>query len=180
MNLNGTEQVNSTDIPHWDKTTIPESAQVIMLVDENNQDYGGTIQAAYRLDVDRLVANNTRQGNIYSLDAPGADISVPEGTIVPAYVESFAPYALKRAQASSQTTKAQFLIISLDQNVDDAYVVQSSGFYTFPVAHEYQVGVPYYLSDSAAGGVTTIAPVGIAQPLFTAINLTTIQVLIGE
>lgn len=175
----GIEQVNSGDIPVWNKNYLPEEAHIIMLVEEENFDYGGTISAAYRLPLDRIVANNTKQGNIFTVVDIDAQITIPEGAIVPAYIESFEPYSLKRAQASSQTTKARFLILSVNQNVDGGYVVQSSGYYTFTEPHQYSVGQLYYLSATTTGGVTTIAPSPIAQPLFYVIDNQTIQILIG-
>lgn len=180
----GIEQVNSEDLPIYSKSTIPDDTTLIILVNEENFDFGGTMQNAYRLPLDRILPNNTRQGVTYSLFAngdDGADITIPEGTVVPAYVEAFDPYRVLRAQAVSPgVSKAQFLIISLNQNVDDTYVVQSSGFYTFAEAHNYDIGKKYYLSDSAPGGVTDVAPSGIVQPLFTVVDDRTILVNIGE
>lgn len=173
------EQVNSQDLPIWDKNYLPESAEIIMLVEEQNFDYGGNISAAYRLQMDRIVANNTRQGNVFTITDLEAGITIPEGTVVPAYVESFEPYHLKRSQASSITTKARFMIISRNQNVDGGYVVQSSGYYSFNEPHAYSVGQTYYLSDSASGGVTTVPPSGIVQPLFYVVDALTIQITIG-
>jgi hypothetical protein len=179
----GIEQVNSEDLPIYSKSTLPDDAFLILLANEQNFDFGGTIQNAYRLDLDRVIPNNTKQGVTYSLQAngpDGADISIPDGTVVPAYVETFDPYRTLRAQASSQTTKAQFLIISLNQNVDENYIIQSSGFYTFPTTHNYDIGKTYYLSDSAAGGVTDTPPSSIVQPLFQVVDERTILVKIGE
>lgn len=176
----GIEQVNSDDLPVYSKSTLPDDAFLILLANEPNFDFGGTIQNAYRLDLDRVVPNNTKQGVTYSLLAnDGADIAIPDGTVVPAYVETFDPHRTLRAQASSATTKAQFLIISLNQNVDDSYIIQSSGFYTFPTTHNYDIGKTYYLSDSAAGGVTDVAPPGNVQPLFQVIDERTISIRIG-
>lgn len=177
------EQVNSDDLPIYNKSTLPENAELILLVDEQNYDFGGTLSAAYRLPLSRVIPNNTKQGLIYSINATGingADIAIPTGTVVPAYVEAFDPHEVKRAQASSPTSKAKFLIISLDQNVDNNYIVQSHGFYTFPELHSYNIGSTYYLSDSAAGGVTDVQPVGIVQPLFYVLDGRTIELRIGE
>ncbi len=176
----GILQVGSDDLPIYDKSTLPDNAELIMLTEEQNFDYGGLLSVAYRLQLDRVIANNTKQGNIYSLHAPDAGIAIPDLTVVPAYVEAFDPYELKRAQASSGgVSKAQFLIISTDQNVDDNYIVQASGFYTFSEPHNYSIGVQYYLSDSAPGGVTTTPPPGYVQPLFVPIDPTTIRIQIG-
>lgn len=176
---NEPEQVNSGELPEWNKNYLPEKAEIIMLVEEENYDYGGEISAAYRLPVDRIVANNTKQGNVFTLTDLEAEIMVPEGTVVPAYVESFEPFHLMRAQASSTTTKARFLIISKNQNIDGGYVVQSSGYYTFNEPHNYSVGQLYYLSSSVTGGVTNVPPSGIVQPLFSVIDNKTIQIMIG-
>lgn len=172
-----TEQIASDAVPVWDKPVLPIDAELIVLVNEENFDFGGTIQNAYRLPLERIAANNALQGNTAVIYSPNADISIPEGKVVPAYVESFDPHLTKRAQASSETTKAQFLIIGRTQNVDDSYDVQSSGFYKFPVDHTYEVGQVYYLSDSAPGGVTTEAPTSsTVQKLFTVLDSKTIQI----
>lgn len=177
------EQVNADDLPIYNKSTLPDDANLVLLVDEVNHDFGGTLQAAYRLPLDRVVPNNTKQGVVYSVHATGlngADIAIAQGTVVPAYVESFDPYEIKRAQAVAPgASKAQFLIVSHDQNVDDNYIVQSSGFYTFPDTHNYDIGKTYYLSESAAGGVTDVQPSGIVQPLFSVVDSRTIRIHIG-
>lgn len=172
-----TEQIPSDGLPIWDKPLLPENSTIIVLVDEENYDFGGTVQNAYRLELDRIASNNALQGSTSVLYSAGADISIPTGTVVPAYVESFDPHLTKRAQASSNTTKAQFLIIGRTQNVDDSYDIQSSGFHKFTEDHTYEVGQVYYLSDSAPGGVTTDAPTGaLVQKLFTVIDKKTIQI----
>lgn len=175
----GTDEVQADSLPIWTKNFLPQSGQFIMLVEEPNYDLGGTITAAYRIPADRIIANNAVQGNVYTLVDAEATITVPELTVVPAYVESFAPNRLKRAQASSPTTLAMFLIVGLNQNVDDGYLIQHGGYFVFPEAHAYTVGAKYYLSSSAAGGVTTVAPNDNVQPLFTVVDDRTIQVLIG-
>lgn len=174
------EQVDTDDLPIYSQSTLPDNANLIVLVDEQNYDFGGTLQAAYRLPLDRVVPTNTRQNVSYSLKATGgADINIPAGAVVPAYVEAFDPYNVVRAQASSSTSMAQFLIIGLNQNVDDTYVVQNTGFYTFTEPHTYDIGAQYYLSDSVTGGVTTSKPSSNAQPLFRAIDAYTIAINIG-
>lgn len=174
-----TDEVNAEDLPIWDKPTLPDSAEVIMLTDEQNYDYGGTLTAAYRLPISRIVADNLIQGNTFTVTDETAAITIPAGSVVPGYIEAFDPFLLKRAQASSPTTKARFLILATNPNVDGGYVVQSSGYHVFTAPHGYLVGQTYYLSDSTAGGVTNVAPGGIVQPLFYVVNNTTIQIQIG-
>lgn len=168
--------INSKDVPEYDKPNLPATGEVIVFVEEDNFDYGGKIDLAYRLPLDRIVPTNSQQSTSYSIEAPGAGIAVPDQTVVPAYVEAFDPYALKRAQANNATSLAQFLIIQPDQNVDDNYVIQGSGFYRFPTTHNYLVGQQYYLSDSAAGGVTATPPAGTKQKLFIPVDASTILI----
>lgn len=177
--LAATDEINSDELPVWTGPTIPTDAQLIMLVQEQNFDFGGTLEAAYKLDINKIVANNAIQGNTYTVVDEEASITVPTGTVVPGYVESFDPFHLKRAQASSNTTKARFVILKVNPNVDGGYLVQANGFYTFPEEHDYAVGMTYYLSDSAPGGVTTTAPSGIAQPVFSVVDNRTIRISIG-
>lgn len=175
------EQIPSDSLPKWDSPVLPEDAVVIILVNETNHDFGGSVQNAYQLELSRVAANNRLQGNTTTVFSEGADISIPEGAIVPAYVESFDPHLVKRAQASSETTRAQFLIFGRTQNIDDSYDIQSSGFLKFAEDHNYEVGQEYWLSDSSPGGVTTDEPNNAyAQKLFTVIDSKTLQVNLGD
>lgn len=176
------EQVETGDLPVYSKSVLPDHANVIVLVDEENYAIGGTLQAAYRLPLDRIVPTNTRQSVPYSLHANGdngADIAIPSGEVIPAYVEAFNPFLVKRAQAATDTSLAQFLIISLNQNVDDEYIVQNTGFYTFEQPHNYGIGKLYYLSPSTTGGVTDAKPANYAQPLFRVVDEKTIAIEIS-
>lgn len=174
-----TQQINSSDVPIYTEVNLPAEGTVILLTEERNYSEGGTIQTAYQLPLSRLIPNNSVQKVSYSRFSEGAGIAVPDRSVVPAYIENFEPYNLKRAQASSQTTKARFIIVGLDSNIDDSYIIQGSGYYSFPQDHQYEVGATYYLSDTVSGGVTTTAPSTIAQPLFTVIDRKTIQITIG-
>lgn len=175
-----TQQINADDLPVYGGATLPQDAALVILVEEPNYGPdGGTINLAYQLPLDRIVPTNAVQKISYSLFAEDAGINVPALTVVPAYIETFEPFLLKRASAASSVTKAQFLIVATDPNVDDGYIIQSSGYYKFPEAHGYSLGQKYYLSDTVIGGVTLTAPSGVVQPLFTVIDAVTIQVTIG-
>lgn len=180
-NDDGIIQVGSDEVPVYNKSSLPQDAQIIILTEEQNFDYGGLLSVAYRLDLDRIIPSSARHNVWYSINSPDANISVPLGAVVPAFVESFSPYGLQRAQATiGGSSRAQFLIVSLDQNIDDNYVIQSSGFFTFDEPHNYDIGQTYYLSDSSAGAVTNTPPPGVVQPLFVPVDPVTIRILIGE
>ena len=174
-----TQQINSGDLPVYDKPQLPTNGSIILLTEEPNYSDGGTIQLAYQLPVDRIFPNNSVQKVSYSLFSEGADINVPSGNVVPAYVETFEPYTIQRANASNTTTRAQFLIVGVDNNVDNSYIIQNAGYYSFPTTHNYEVGQKYYLSDTVNGGVTTNPPNNKIQPLFIAVDKKTIQILLG-
>lgn len=170
-----TQLLASSDVPLWNKPGIPDDATVYMTLNEADQLNGGSILATYRIGLDRIIPTNQQNSIIYSLHDDQADIAVSTAQVVPAYVESFAPYRVRRAQAVAPgTSLAQFVIVSLDQNVDNSYIVQASGFHRFSEAHNYLVGQQYYLSDSSAGGVTNVAPAGIKQRLFIPVDEFTI------
>jgi hypothetical protein len=178
--MTSTDQVSSEDIPVWDKPTIPEDAKIFMLTEEQNYDYGGSLEAAYKLPISRIVASNAIQSTTHTITDKQADITIEDNTVVPAYVETFSPFHLKRAQASSKTTKARFVITGRNQNIDNGYIIQGSGYVVFDGDHDYEIGQTYYLSDSAAGAVTTEVPTNIVQPLFTVIDARTIQLELGD
>lgn len=174
-----TRQFGAGDLPIFNAPTIPEGAQLILLTEEVNYDLGGKFQAAYRLPVERLTGGTTFSSNTHSVYAPTAGITVPDGVVVPAYRETFGIFQLKRARANSNTTLAQYLIVGLDQNVDDAYLVVANGFYQFPGTHNYLIGQTYYLDEDNPGQVTT-SPPSLEQKLFTVVDSRTILVHIGE
>lgn len=174
------QQINSGDLPVYDKPSLPESGKLILLAEQPDYDNGGKVVAAYQLPLSRVVPGSAAQSVVYSLNDPDAGIVVPEQAVVPGYVEGFGNFALKRAIATSATTKARFLIIGNDPNIDGNYILQGTGFYAFPTVHNYVPGNVYYLSDTAEGGVTNDSPSGIAQPLFYVVDQKTILLMIGE
>lgn len=176
-----TQQINSDDLPIYDKPELPENGHIILLTEEQNYGPdGGTIQLAYQVPLSRLIPNNSVQKVSYSLQSIGSDINIPSQTVVPAYVETFDPYTVQRANSSSNTTRAQFLIVGINPNIDDSYVIQKDGYYSFPTVHNYQVGQKYYLSPTVNGGVTTTPPVDNPQTLFLPVDQKTIQILLGD
>lgn len=174
-----TEQIGSDEFPIYNKPTLPEDGQLILLSPEKDYDCGGDFTAAFRLPLSRLTPGSSFQSNTYSLSAPTSGITVSENQVVPAYVETFSPHQLKRAQANSSTTLAKFLIVGKDQNIDGSYIIQNSGYYSFPTVHGLSIGQTYYLSETDPGGITTQAPT-LAQPLFYVVDAQTIQLGIGD
>ena len=176
-----TQQLNSSDLPLYDKPQLPTDATVILLTEEVNYGPdGGKIQLAYQLPIDRIVPNNAVQKVSYSLQSVSAGINLPSQTVIPAYIETFEPYTIQRANGADDTTRAQFLIVGLNPNVEDSYIIQDSGYYSFPTVHNYEVGQKYYLSNTVNGGVTTTPPVDNPQVLFLPVDTKTIQILIGQ
>lgn len=174
-NTPATRQVGAGDLPIFNLPQIPDEAQLILLVDEINYDVGGKFQAAYRLPISRLTGGGSFSTNSHSVYAPTAGIVVPQGQVVPAFRETFGTYNLRRAQANSATTLAQYLVIGADPNVDNAYLVVANGFYEFPENHTYTIGQTYYLDEVNPGQVTTNPP-ALRQRLFTVVDARTILV----
>lgn len=174
------ENIDSADLPVYDQATLPPTGKLVLLVDQPDYDNGGTIVAAYRLPLSRVVPGSAPQSVLYSINDPDAGISIPDASVVPAYVESTGDFNVIRSIATDTTTKAKFLIVGVDPNIDGNYIIQASGFYSFPTVHDYVPGNTYYLSDTTPGGVTNVAPAGIAQPLFYVVDQKTILIKIGD
>jgi hypothetical protein len=179
-NCQDTEQIDSADLPLWDGANLPPTGKLVLLVEQNDYDNGGKIQAAYRLPLNRVVPGSAPQSVLYSLNDPDAGIDVAEDEIFPAYVEGFGSFDLKKALATASNTKARFIITGKDPNIADNYIIQGSGFYSFPTVHTFTPGNIYYLSDTTPGGVTNTPPGGIAQPLFYVVDQKTILITIGD
>ena len=172
-----TENIDSTDVPVYSQPELPEKAYLPIFVEMKSPTCVGTELNLFNLPLDRVTPGGTFQTNTYSLTGNGAVITVPDKQVVPAFVGSTLPHLLTQADASAAVTKARVLILGVDPNDSTRYIVQASGFYSFPVNHAYIIGYQYYLSDTT--GQVSTTPGTINQPLFYVVDQKTIQINLG-
>lgn len=96
--------------------------------------------------------NNANQ---FTLEANNTTLSVPEGQVVPAYLQPGA--TINAVLMADSANHCDFLVIGVEDIANGLALCQSTGVLNFPAGHNYKViGAQYYLS-STPGQVTTSA-----------------------
>ena len=136
--------IDSKDIPVWGEELLPESAQLLMFVTEQDRQCGQYMPFVYKLPASFISPTGGGKSNMTSLDGNGATIVVPEKQVRAAYVYNNTPNDIRLAD-TDDGTKPMFLITGTNTTNPDLYDVVVDGVYTFPGGHEYVVGYTYYL-----------------------------------
>lgn len=136
--------IDSKDIPVWGEDLLPQSAQLLMFVTEQDQMCGQFMPFIYKLPAGFLSPASGAKSNMTTLNGNGASIIVPEGQVRAGYVYNNTPNDIRLADSEDET-KPQFLILGKNTSDDSKYDVVVDGIYTFPNGHEYVVGYTYYL-----------------------------------
>lgn len=173
------EYAPAADLPVFNKPELPDSSYLVLLANTPyaNNGCGGT--GIFKLPLNRITPGSTLQSGLYSVSGGGTSVAIPTNQVVPAYITNTLPNMVRVANANNATTKAKFLILSVDPNDSTRYVIQSDGFYTFPEGHNYTIGLQYYLAEGTESGKVTTVPPAIAQPLFYVVDQVTILINIG-
>lgn len=136
--------IDSKDIPVWGEDLLPQSAQLLMFVTEQDQMCGQFMPFIYKLPAGFLSPASGAKSNMTTLNGNGASIIVPEGQVRAGYVYNNTPNDIRLADSEDET-KPQFLILGKNTSDESKYDVAVDGIYTFPNDHEYVVGYTYYL-----------------------------------
>lgn len=163
--------VNSQDIPVLEYASQTDYFLTIGNVVSKN---GGEMVDTIALVPTEAVVPQGSNANQFPLETNNTTLKVPEGQVVPAYVQAGATNAVLVADSAAH---CDFLVISAEQNMANAIAMcQSTGVVQFPAGHAYKtVGIQYYLS-STPGQVTTDAS-QTGRKLFKVISRT--QLLIN-
>lgn len=162
--------INSKDIPVWGEDLLPQSATLLMLVTEQDQQCGKYLPFAYKLPASFITPSAGNKSNMTTLAGNGATIIVPEGQVRAGFVYNNTPNDIRLADSDDQT-KPQFLILGKNAADESMYDVVVDGIYKFDGGHEYVVGYTYYLGLL---GQPTTEDTG--QPLFDVLDKTKIRV----
>lgn len=136
--------INSKDIPVWGEDTLPQSANLLMFVTEQDQQCGKYLPFAYKLPASFLSPASGNQSNMTTLSGNGASITVPDGQVRAGFVYNNTPNDIRLAD-SEDGTKPMFLILGKNSSDSTMYDVIVDGIYKFNSGHEYVVGYTYYL-----------------------------------
>ena len=162
--------IDTKDIPVWGEDLLPQSAQLLMFVTEQDQNCGKYMPFAYKLPTSFITPSSGRNSNMTTLHGNGASITVPEGQVRAGYVYNNSPNDIRLADNDDET-KAMFLILGKNTSDPEQYDVVVDGVYKFDGGHEYVVGYTYYLG--LLGQPTTEKT---SQPLFDVLDKNKIRV----
>ena len=162
--------INSKDIPVWGEDLLPQSATLLMLVTEQDQECGKYLPFAYKLPASFITPSAGSKSNMTTLAGNGATIIVPEGQVRAGFVYNNTPNDIRLADSDDQT-KPQFLILGKNAADESMYDVVVDGIDKFDGGHEYVVGYTYYL------GLLGHPPTeNTGQPLFDVLDKNKIRV----
>ena len=171
------EAIETPDIPVWEKASLPEDADVIMIAKVFVEKYGCKMDAWYRLPLTRVANVAPYSPSNASINGNGFKQDIPFNKVVPAYTNISDPKDVRVASARSTATLAKYLILDNDLNNPGYYKVQSSGIYVFPKGHSYISGMTYYLGDDSYP--TTSTNQENKQELFYVLDEKTIDIKVG-
>lgn len=162
--------INSKDIPVWGEELLPQSATLLMLVTEQDQECGKYLPFAYQLPTSFLSPASGNKSNMTTLSGNGATITVPDGQVRAGFVYNNSPNDIRLADTDDNTVP-MFLILGKNSSDESKYDVIVDGIYKFDSGHEYVVGYTYYLGLL---GQPTTEDTG--QPLFDVLDSNKIRV----
>ena len=162
--------IDSKDIPVWGEDTLPQSARLLMMVTEKDQQCGGYYPFAYQLPASFLTPIGGNKSNMATIAGNGAIITVPDGQVRAGYVYNNLPNDIRLAD-TDDGTKPMFLILGKNTEDPEKYDIIVDGIYRFNSGHEYVVGYTYYLGLL---GQPTTEDTG--QPLFDVLDSNKIRV----
>lgn len=165
--------IRSKDIPVFGEDVLPESAQLLMFVTEQDQNCGQYKPFIYRLPASFINPSTGGNPNMAALPANGATITIPDGQVRAGFVYNNTPHDIRLADTDDGTTP-QFLIVGQNTSDSSLYDIVTDGIYKFGTAHEYVIGYTYYLGIM---GQPTTENTGV--PLFDVLDNYRIRVHIG-
>lgn len=165
--------INSKDIPVWGEDLLPQSAQLLMLVTEQDQSCGKYLPFAYRLPASFVSPSAASASNTTTIAGNGAQIVVADGQLRAGYVYNNSPNDIRLADIDDGT-KPMFLIIGANKTDNTRYDIVVDGIYKFEGGHEYVIGYTYYLGLL---GQPTTENTGV--PLFDVLDRNKIRVHLG-
>lgn len=166
--------IDAQDVPTWGKTTLPDEGYLLMAAVQKDQQCGKNMPFLYHLPINRITPGATFQPNTYSAAGNGFTQEWEANQVRAGYVYNNTPNDIRLADINGQ--KAQFILLEKDDTVANNYLIQGSGFYTFPGGHSYVPGYAYYLGADGKPTTSTDFVDGVRQHLFEVIDTSTILI----
>lgn len=133
--------INDVDID--DLATIPDYFFGMRSV--FNEETGNTILTPVRIPGARVMPSGNL-ANVVAMDTNNPALTVPEGQVRAGYIDMQPGGNIMRL--SDNTHRAMFLMIGNYAN--GKMLIQTTGFLSIPVGHQYIVGTQYYADEDGA------------------------------
>lgn len=166
--------IDAEDVPTWGKTVLPDEGYLLMAAVQKDQQCGRNLPFLYHLPLKMITPGGTFQTNTYSKAGYGFSQEWPADQVRAGYTYNNQPFDIRFATRGEKN--AQYLLLEKDDTVSGNYIIQGSGFYTFPAGHNYVQGYSYYLGDNGVPTTDTSFINGSRQHLFEVIDPLTILV----
>lgn len=125
---------------------------------------GKVLHTIVRLPGNRALPNGGN-ANLFTLDGNNPTLTIPEGQVVPAYVQNEGTKNV--VSPAGPNHQAQFFVVG---TYGDLLLCQGTGVINILEGTDYIIGVQYYLSNTP--GEVTTDPTQTGQKLFTAVSPT--------
>lgn len=169
--INSCEQIGIQDATELNIMPFASAPDYFLAVDNVIDKQSGDIVPEIMLVQGQAVMPNGSSVNQFPLEANNPTLTVPEGQVVPAYVQ--AAQTNNAVLMADSAEHADFLVVSVEAGLATC---QSTGVIFFPQGHQYTVtGAQYYLSSTPGQVTTNSAETG--RKLFKVISRT--QLLIN-
>lgn len=164
--------IPNDNVPVWGKSYIPDATYLRASIRQYNPQLSAEELNTFNLPIQDVIGSLT--AGDATVQKNGTDIKeLSNRQVYPAYVSRNEPHAVL---ASDKDHHAKFLVVGVDPNDENAFMIKGSGTYVFAEGHDYIVGADYYLDDK--GNVSTDAT--DHQHLFYAVNNRTILINLGD
>lgn len=170
--------IDAEDIPTWEQTTLPVEGYLLMAAVQKDQQCGKNMPYLYHLPLGLVTPGSTFQANTYTANGNGFTEAWDSNQVRAGYTYNNTPNDIRLASKSGK--KAQYIILKQDENDAVNYILQGSGFYTFPSTHAYFTGYSYYLGTNGMPTTDSSFTQGKRQHLFEVIDQRTILINIYE
>lgn len=165
--------IDAQDIPKWGMSKLPDEGYLLMAAVQKSQQCGRNLPFLYHLPIGMVTPGGTFQTNTYSANGNGFRGDWATNQVRAGFVYNNTPNDIRYA---SDDHAAQFILLGKDEAVEGNYLIQGSGFYTFPSTHSYIPGMTYYLADNGEPSTSADFRDGQRQHLFDVIDSNTILI----
>lgn len=170
--------LDARDVPTWEQTALPAEGYLLMASVQKDQQCGKNLPYLYHLPIGMITPGSALQASTYNARGNGFTDTWETNQVRAGYTYTNSPFDIRLANITGK--KAQYIILKQNENDAESYLLQGSGFYTFPSTHSYYAGYSYYLGSNGLPTTDDSFIAGKRQHLFEVIDNRTILINIYE